>query len=158
MHEATITIKKLWPPYSPGDKRTTLEDTDGNKYRLEVVTGAGFHDNDVVDIGWTEEKTDAKFGGKEYKLIKKMKLVTPPPFKVNGQTPVTSGDAGPHLGMWEREVFGALLSGKTGSEIRLLAIEARQLAREILKTNLDGKLPPAPAEFNDDLETPIEHF
>ncbi len=144
MHEATITIKKLWPPYNAGAKRVDLHDLDGNKYRVEVTTAAGFHDGEVVDIGYTEEKTTAEFGGKEYKLIKKMKLVATKSGALNDLAAAhraTPSDVGPHVGMWEKEAFGALLAGLTSSEVILRGIEARMAAREILKTNLDAKLP-----------------
>ncbi len=152
MHEDTITIRKLWSPYSPGDKRTTLEDTDGNKYRIEVITGAGFHDGDIVSIGWTPEKTDAKFGGKEYKFIKNIKLVTPPPFKVDGHTPAVPGEVGPHLAMWEKLFFEALVTKGAPPNI-VTAVDARLMARATLQTNIDAKIP-EPAEFNDSLEIP----
>ncbi len=149
MHEATVTIRKLWPPYKAGDKRTSLEDTEGNKYRLEIMTGAGFHDGDVVNIGYTNEVTAPEFGAKEYKFIKKMKATG------NGAAaPLTIAprDIGPHGGMWEQLAFKALQAGMTASQVIIMGIEARQAAREIVKTNLDGKLPVQPEDPNDSLE------
>lgn len=149
MHEATITIKKLWPPFKPGDKRTNIEDTNGNKYRVDVAYAAGFHDGDTVEIGYSDEKAPAEFGGKEYKLIKKMTHDHgQAPSKFNEFLPPKGVEVGPHLGMWEKEAFVALRSGMTSSQVIIMGIEARQAALEILKTDLSGKLP----EPNDDLE------
>ncbi len=155
MYKVVVAIKKLWPPYSPGDKRTNLEDSDGNKYRVEVITAAGFHDGDVVELDVSDEKTPEKYGGKEFKLIHKIKhadgadtahwRAAPPPQPT---------DIGPHAGMWEKEAFVALRSGMTSAQVIVMGIEARQAAREILRTNLDGKLPQvkSKADFDDDPE------
>ncbi len=147
MHEATVTIRKLWPPYKVGDRRTSLEDTEGNKYRLEIATGAGFHDGDAVNIGYTNEVTAPEFGGKEYKLIKKMKAAG------NGSAALSlaPGDIGPHVGMWEREAFLGLRAGMTSAQVIIMGIEARQAARTIVRTDLDGRLP-VQDDPNDSLE------
>ncbi len=60
---------------------------------------------------------------------------------LNGGPPVLTADVGPHVGMWEKEAFDALRAGMTSSQIVVLGIEARRAAREIVRTNLDGKLP-----------------
>lgn len=157
MYEVVIAIKKLWPPYSPGDKRTTLEASDGNRYRVEVITAAGFHDGDVVALTVSDERTPEKYGGKEFKLIHKMKHAEggvrehnrPPP-----QPIPKPADVGPHLAMWEKLVFEAFQTGTPTSEVILRGIEARQVAREILRTDLDGKLPElkGKADLDNDLE------
>ncbi len=161
MHETTITIRKLWPPYKPGDKRTTLEDTEGNKYRLDVVYGAGFHDGQVVDIGYTDEENSPEFGGKKYKLIKKMKLCGDGVAVVRpGSTAVitkTAADVGPHLGMWEKRTSELLMEGMAASDIHAHILLCRHIARKGLQSDIDPK-PSAPkttlvkAEFEDDVE------
>ena len=57
-------------------------------------------------------------------------------------------DVGPHVGMWEKEAFAALRAGMTSAEVIIMGIEARQAAREIIRTNLDAKL----SDPNDTLE------
>lgn len=157
MHETTVAIRKLWPPFKPGDKRTNLEDSDGNKYRIDIGYANGFNDGDVVVLSWTDEKAPAEFGGKEYKLIKKMKHADGGVRAVQpygpAPTPPKPADIGPHLGMWEKEVFDALRAGMTSPQVIIMGIEARRTAREILKTDLDGKLPEpkGKADFNDNL-------
>ncbi len=70
---------------------------------------------------------------------------------LNGGTPVFN-DVGPHIGMWEKELFTALLTAKLPtSELILRGIEARRAARAIVRTDLDGKLPEV-EDFNDSLE------
>lgn len=153
MHEATVTIKKLWPPYKAGDKRTNLDDTDGNRYRIDIITGAGFHDGEVVDIGYTEEKTTPEFGGKEYKLIKKIKLVaTGGALSDQAQTKsrVTLSDVGPHIGMWEKRASELRVDhGMSNKEIHQHIVECRQIARDGVRADIDNKPQDDP---NDSLE------
>ncbi len=47
---------------------------------------------------------------------------------------------GPHLGMWEKEAFVALLAGHSSTEVIQTGIEARQAAKKIIATDLDAKL------------------
>ncbi len=58
-------------------------------------------------------------------------------------------DIGPHVGMWEREAFDALRAGLTSEQVILMGIEARRAAREIVRTDIDGKLP---VPFDDSLD------
>ena len=151
MNEATITIKKLWPPYKPGDKKTSLEDADGNKYRINVTTAAGFHDGDVVEIGWTPEETSPEFGAKKYKQIQNMKRVSAGPPLTPGAAAVRPSDVGPHVGMWEKEAFTALRAGMGDSEVIIMGIAARHIALAIVRASLDEKPAPKP-DFDDSLE------
>ncbi len=59
----------------------------------------------------------------------------------NGGTAPLNNDVGPHIGMWEKEVFDGLRAGMTSSQIILLGIEARRAARIIVRADLDAKLP-----------------
>ena len=150
MHEATVTIKKLWPPYKVGDKRTSLEDTDGNKYRLEITTGAGFHDGDTVNIGFTQEVTAPEYGGKEYKLIKKMKPVGPLALADGRSSKPSSADIGPHVGMWEKRISQLLMEfGMAVADVHTHIILCRQLAREGVRADIDKK---PQGDLNDSLE------
>ncbi len=157
MHEITVAIKKLWPPFKAGDKRTTLEDSDGNKYRIDADYAGGFHDGDVVTIGWTDEKAPAEFGGKEYKLIKKMKHVEGgvrgSEVTLVNQPPPKPADVGPHLGMWEKRASQLLEGGMPEEAVIVHIILCRRLARAGLQTDIDGKLPElkARAEYDDDI-------
>ena len=138
MHEANITIKKLWPPYKAGDKRTNLDDTDGNRYRIDIITGAGFHDGEVVDIGYTEEKTTPEFGGKEYKLIKKIKSVCGIlSDQAQTKSKVTLSDVGPHIGMWEKRASELLLEhGMSAEQIHDHIIGCRKIAQKGVRANI----------------------
>ncbi len=152
MPETTTAIKKLWPPYKPGEKRVSLEDSDGNKYRVDIVTAAGFHDGDIVVLSFTNEKAPAEFGGREYRLISKMKHAERGPLRiVETPSPPKPVDGGPHLGMWEKEAMDALRSGMTSAQVIIMGIDARRAAREILRTDLDGKLSDPTPDFNDGL-------
>ncbi len=146
MHEATVTIIRKNKP-GPGKKMWELVAETGEKFKAFDSEASLFDEGKRYRLNFEPKE----FNGFPFKAIKG----TPKLLEAMSESvapPLSASDVGPHGGMWEREVFGALLNGKTSSEIRLLAIEARQLAREILKTNLDGKLLPASAEFNDDLE------
>ena len=152
MHEATVTIRKLWPPYKVGDKRTSLEDTDGNKYRLEIMTGAGYHDGDTVDIGFTNEVTAPEFGGKEYKLIKKMKLsgASGSPLLPVAK-PAQPSDIGPHIGMWEKRASELLVEfGMSAAAIHDHIVECRQIAQKGVRADINNKKPQS--DFDDSLE------
>lgn len=139
MHEATVKILKLWPPFKPGDKRTNLEDTEGNKYRIDIINAAGLHDGDTVDIGVTDEKTSAEFGAKPFKLIKKIKLVGP-----SRVAPAPApADVGPHVAMWEKIISDLLVvHGMAEAAVPVHIITCRRIAREGLKADIDGRLLP----------------
>ncbi len=142
MPETTVAIKKIWDPYKAGDKKTNLEDADGNKYRVDVDYAAKFHAGDVVVLSWSEETASAAYGGKSYRALNKITYAPGGVREISHlpSSPPKPVDGGPHLGMWEKEAMDALRSGMTSSEVILMGIEARQAAREILRTDLDGKL------------------
>ena len=160
MHEDTITIKKLWPPYKVGDKKTSLEDTDGNKYRVNVTTAAGFHDGDAVEIGWTDEETSPEFGAKKYKQIQNMKRVGGVTASAGAAIAVRPSDVGPHVAMWEKLASELLFQGMAESDIVAHGTKARSLALAIVRANLDEKpvaavrnaSAEARGEYNDSLE------
>ena len=151
MHQATITIKKLWPPYKVGDKRTSLEDTDGNKYRLDIATGAGFHDGDTIDVGFTEEVTSPEHGEKKYKLIKKMKLATKDLSTPAPQQKLSPADIGPHVGMWEKRASELLIEhGMSPEQIHEHIIGCRKIAQRGVRADITDQ--PPKGDFNDSLE------
>ena len=154
-HESTITIKKLWPPYKAGDKRTSLEDTDGGKYRLDIITAAGFHDGDTVNIGFTDEVTSPEHGEKKYRLIKKMKHVANVAGVVPSQAPhkPSPADIGPHVGMWEKRISQLLMEfGMAVTDVHTHIILCRQLAREGVRADIDSLKPKEARDLNDSLE------
>ncbi len=71
------------------------------------------------------------------------------PLRPNGQITIAPRDIGPHVAMWEKLSMEALRAGLTGPEIIIMGIEARQAARAIVRTNLDGKLSELEDTFDD---------
>ena len=146
MHEATITIKKIWPVFKFGDKRTTIEDADGNKWRIEVDRIGDARDGETRSVGYTEES----FQGKSYKLIKNMKPLVSAAGNIVSAAASGKSLNGPEKGMMIRETFLALLAGKSKDQI----LNAWLDAEAIYHTIKDG--PPYQMskgqDFNDSLD------
>ncbi len=62
-----------------------------------------------------------------------------------------AADVGPHIAMWEKLFFEALVSKGAPPGV-VTAIEARRLARETLQADLDAKLQPGGYPYNDEEE------
>jgi hypothetical protein len=145
MNETTETIVQKNPP-GPGKKMWELVTETGEKYKAFGSEADHFHAGKRYRFSFESKE----FNGYPFKSIKG----APKPVgsevlsSANGARP---SDIGPHVGMWEKNVFEALLAGKTSSEVIIMGIEARLAAREIVRTDLDGKLP-EPVDLNDSLE------
>ncbi len=140
MHEATVTasscrrdgkgFKTTLPEY--GEVWMNLADADIGKIEYRQT----------YKIAFTVNKTPK---GTFYDV---KRIDNPSSPKANPQPNVPAlnggaqaGDIGPHVGMWEKEAFDALRAGMTSSQIIQMGIEARQVARLIVRANLEDKLP-----------------
>ncbi len=150
MHDATVTI--VQKSLSKSGKTFTLTAETGEMFSVFPPEAA------FIEVGqrYTLEYTSSDFQGKTYHTVKKVSAAAKASSisAATGNSAIAHADGGPHLAMWEKEVFRAMLKGgESTADIRLKGIEARQAAREILKTNLDGKLPEFPGDDpNDSLE------
>ncbi len=138
MHEATITVIKKSP--SKSGKTFTLTTDTGDMFSVFPAEAALFEEGHQ----YTVQYTSTDFQGKTYHTIKS----GAPSGAAKAPSIPAIADGGPHMGMWEREAFIALRAGMTGAEIRIMGIEARLIARDIVRTNLDAKL----SDPNDTLE------
>ncbi len=156
MPQATVTvIENALPTSERGPHKITVDTgTKQMKMKAWPEIGASLHKGDTYEIGWTDEQKS--WEGKSYTehTIKGAtpKLQAP---KSDGAATPRPGDVGPHLAMWEKEAFAGLRAGLTRSEVTIMGIDARLAARDILRTDLDGKLPVTSTpeqELNDSLE------
>ncbi len=158
MHEATVTIIENSKPANPKAPHVLRVDTGTGQLKMKAwpnLNPSAWGLGDILDVEY--ESIGKEWEGKSFteNTIKVARphlgaARAPNVPALNGSTPVTS-DVGPHIGMWEKEAFQALLQGMSSTEIIQKGIEARQVARTIVRTNLDGKLP-EPDDFNASLE------
>ncbi len=142
MHESTVTVLSV------------RKDGKGFKANLPEYgeVWLSLSDRDIGKIEW-KKTYDIAFNvkpgdrGNFYNVTRIGK-----PQQANGPVvPPKAADVGPHIAMWEKLFFEALI-GKGALPGVVTAIEARRLARQTLQTDLDAKLPTILAEFDDDLE------
>ncbi len=173
VREAVITVIENSKPNNPKAPNIVTVDIEGKRTKMKAwpdLNPSSWALGDTLKIQYeTEDKVWDKGPYKEHTIRKAMHHRNIP--ALNGPTPMAvrvhsddfpsprPADVGPHLGMWEKEAFGALLAGKTSSEVIIMGIEARQVAREILKFDLDKQQPEKfvvgslkSAEFDDNLE------
>ena len=142
MSETTETIVQKNPP-GLGKKMWELITDTGEKYKAFGSEADHFQAGKRYRFSFESKE----FNGYPFKSVKGAPKPVGEAPSANGARP---SDIGPHVGMWEKGAFEALLAGKTSSEVIILGIEARRAAREIVRTDLDGKLPDP--DLNDSLE------
>lgn len=65
MSTTQITVKQVWKPFKPTDKRTNVDDTNGGKWRIDVAKTSALAPGCLYEIDYTEEN----FNGRGYNLI-----------------------------------------------------------------------------------------
>ncbi len=157
MHEATVTIVENSKPANPKAPNVLRVDTGSGQLKMKAwpdLNPSAWNLGDTLDVSYLSEEKE--YMGKAYTehTIKTAKHHAGAPggtfAKDLSVGAARAADVGPHVAMWEKEVFRALIAAEAGNLI-VKGIEARRVAREILKTDLDAKLPAEP-EFNDSLE------
>ncbi len=149
MHECTVTVLSV------------RKDGKGFKANLPEYgeVWLSLSDRDIGKIEW-KKTYDIAFNvkpgarGNFYNVTR-----IEEPQQANGQVaPPKAADVGPHIAMWEKLFFEALVADGS-PPIVTTAIEARRLARKTLQTDLDGKLPEVKTQedLDDDQEDTFEY-
>ncbi len=160
MHEATIRIIENSKPANPKAPNVLKVEVAGQSGNLKMKAWPDLNPStwglgDTLDVTYNSE--DKEYLGKPYKehTIKTAKTSLTYVGKAalnGGGGAVGAADVGPHIAMWEKLAMEAFHLGKTSPEVILMGIEARRAAREILKTDLDGKLTEPEPQLNDNLD------
>jgi len=147
MHEATVTIEKIWPPYKPTDTRTNVEDTGGGKWRIGIVESHKLSAGQTVTFAYTEED----FQGKGYKLVKEIRSGSATPATPAGATRSNAGGApsnGQERGMLMKLAVDLLAQGRSATEVGTL-LRAGERCVEDFK-NPRPQTTPAQPVFDDE--------
>lgn len=147
-HKATITVAHIHPPEA-GKKMGKVVATDGQVYWCWPGELGRYAEGETFEIGY-------KLGGNQGTL--RSLVGFPKEAANNGSAPPPQNASenyanGAATGNWEKLTLTLMLDHGLNEEAAIqTGIQIRRIARKILQTDIDGKLPKEGEPFNDSLD------